>query len=132
MDRIKISSGSPWEDIVGYSRLVKVGPYLEVAGTTATENGKIVGAGDYYIQTKFILTKIAAFLQQAGSSVNDVIRTRIYVCDITKWEEVAKAHAEFFSAVKPAATMVEVSRLITPELLVEIEVSALSSNDPAG
>ena len=125
MSRTNYSSGSPWEDIVGYSRAVKIGNIIEVAGTTASENGKAVFVNDYYGQTRFILEKIKKTLEQAGASMEDVVRTRIYVCDISQWESVAKAHAEFFLGIKPAATMVEVSRLIDPELLIEIEVTAV-------
>ncbi len=125
MTRTIYSSESPWESIVGYSRVVKTGNIIEVAGTTATDNGEVVGLNDYYLQTKFILQKIEKSLQEAGASMNDISRTRIFVCDITRWEAVAKAHAEFFKDIKPAATMVEVSRLIAPELLVEIEVTAV-------
>ncbi|HMT29418.1 MAG TPA: RidA family protein [Bacteroidia bacterium] len=127
MNRINISSGSPWEDVVGYSRAVRIGNVVEVSGTTAVENGAVVGIHDYYLQTKFILEKISKALIETGCGMKDVIRTRIYVCDISKWEDVAKAHAEFFKDIKPAATMVEVSSLIAPELLVEIEVSAIFS-----
>jgi len=125
MSRTNYSSGSPWEDIVGYSRAVRIGNTIEVAGTTASDNGKAVFVNDYYGQTRFILEKIKKTLEQAGSSMEHVVRTRIYVCDISQWEAVAKAHAEFFLHIKPAATMVEVSRLIDPELLVEIEVTAV-------
>jgi enamine deaminase RidA (YjgF/YER057c/UK114 family) len=125
MARTNFPSGSTWENIVGYSRVVKTGNLVEVSGTTASENGDVVCPGDYYGQTRFILEKIQNCLIEAGSSLKDVVRTRMYVCDISKWEEVAKAHAEFFMDVKPAATMVEVSRLISPDLLVEIEVSAI-------
>lgn len=125
MKRTNYPSGSPWEDIVGYSRVVKTGNIIEVAGTTATDNGAVIGLNNYYQQTKFILTKIETYLIQAGATMDNVTRTRIFVCDITKWEEVAKAHAEFFHEIKPVATMVEVSRLIAPEILVEIEVTAV-------
>lgn len=125
MKRFNYPSGSPWEDIVGYSRVVKTGNIIEVAGTTATDNGAVIGLNNYYQQTKFILTKIETYLIQAGATMDNVTRTRIFVCDITKWEEVAKAHAEFFHEIKPVATMVEVSRLIAPEILVEIEVTAV-------
>jgi enamine deaminase RidA (YjgF/YER057c/UK114 family) len=127
MNRLNISSNSPWEDVVGYSRAVRIGNNVEVSGTTAVENGAVIGLHDYYLQTKFILIKIEKALKDAGCELKDVVRTRIYVCDISKWEEVAKAHAEFFKDIKPAATMVEVSKLIAPELLVEIEASAICS-----
>jgi len=125
MKRINISSGSPWEDVVGYSRAVKIGNIVEVSGTTAIENGAVIGIHDYYTQTGFILRKIEKVLKEAGCEMKDVVRTRIFVCDISKWEEVARAHAEFFKEIKPAATMIEVSKLIAPELLVEIEASAI-------
>lgn len=128
MNRLNISSGSPWEDVVGYSRAVRIGNVVEISGTTAVENGAVMGLHDYYLQTKFILLKIEKALKDAGCEMKDVIRTRIYVCDISKWEDVAKAHAEFFKDIKPAATMVEVSKLIAPELLVEIEASAIFSD----
>lgn len=128
MQRQNIASGSPWEDIVGYSRAVRVGNIIEVAGTTASENGIVQGLNDYYTQTKFIFSKIEGVLKSTGSSMNDVVRTRIFVCDISQWEKVAKAHQEYFGKIKPVATMVEVSRLISPELLVEIEVTAISES----
>ncbi|HET9055683.1 MAG TPA: RidA family protein [Chitinophagaceae bacterium] len=120
-----ISSGSPWEDIVGYSRAVKIGNVIEVAGTTAMDGDKLVGKGDVYAQTKFIFQKIEKALKEADASLKDVIRTRMYVTDISKWEEVGKAHGEIFKAIKPASTMVEVSRLINDDLLIEIEVTAI-------
>jgi enamine deaminase RidA (YjgF/YER057c/UK114 family) len=124
--RINISSGAKWEDIVGYSRAVRVGNTIEVAGTTAVdENGQVVGAGDPYEQTKYALGKIERALQAAGASLKDVVRTRIFVTDIRQWEEIGQAHGEFFCKIRPAATMVEVKALISPELLVEIEVTAI-------
>lgn len=124
--RERYSSGNKWEDIVGYSRAVRVGNIIEIAGTTATdESGRVHGKDDPYLQTKYILEKIELFLQKAGSGLQDVVRTRMFVTDIGTWEEVGKAHGEFFGSIKPAATMVEVSRLISPELLVEIEVTAI-------
>jgi enamine deaminase RidA (YjgF/YER057c/UK114 family) len=124
-ERIKISSGSPWEDIVGYSRAIRVGNIVEVAGTTSAEGDKIVGKGNIYEQTFFIFEKIEKALQQAGASLNDVVRTRMYVTDITNWEAVGKAHAAFFKGIKPVATMVEVNKLIHEDLLIEIEVTAI-------
>ena len=121
----KISSGSPWEDIVGYSRAVRVGSCIEVAGTTAMDGEVLIGKGDVYAQTRFIFQKIEKVLIEAGASMNDVVRTRMYVTDISQWEAAGKAHAEFFSKIKPAATMVEVSRLINDDLLIEIEVTAI-------
>lgn len=123
-ERQNIAGGSPWEDIVGYSRAVRIGHLLEIAGTTAMDGHEIVGRGDCYQQATFIFQKIERVLAQAGAGLKDVVRTRMFVTDITKWEEVGKAHGEFFSAIKPAATMVEVSKLIHPDLLVEIEVTA--------
>ncbi len=127
-DRINISSGAKWEDIVGYSRAVRVGYTVEVAGTTAVdEQGNVVGLNDAYEQTRFILAKIEKALIQAGASLKDVVRTRMFVSDISKWEEVGRAHGEFFREIKPAASMIEVKGLISPELLVEIEVTAIIS-----
>ncbi|HMK04664.1 MAG TPA: RidA family protein [Ferruginibacter sp.] len=123
--RHKISSGSPWEDIVGYSRAVRVGNIIEVAGTTAMEGEVLVGKGDLHAQTTFIFKKIEKALEDAGATLHDVVRTRMYVTDISNWEAAGKAHADFFKHIKPVATMVEVSRLINDELLIEIEVSAV-------
>jgi enamine deaminase RidA (YjgF/YER057c/UK114 family) len=126
MERINISSGARWEEIVGYSRAVRLGNVVEVAGTTAVdEEGNVVGPDDPYTQTQYILHKIEKALQAAGASLGDVVRTRIFVTDIGRWEAVGRAHGEFFRAIKPAATMVEVKALISPELLVEIEATAL-------
>ena len=128
IERINISSPSPWEDIVGYSRAVRVGNTVEVAGTTASEGDTFIGKGNLYEQTKFIFQKIEKALRDAGASMNDVVRTRMFVTDISKWEEAGKAHVEFFKDIKPVATMVEVSRLIHPDLLIEIEVTAVLKN----
>lgn len=123
--RLNISSGTMWEDIVGYSRAVRVGNLIEVAGTTAVdENGKVTGINDPYKQTGFILSKIEQALMSARATFNDVVRTRIFVTDISHWEEIGKAHGQTFRDIKPATTMVEVKSLISPELLVEIEVTA--------
>ena len=119
------SSGAKWEDIVGYSRAVKAGNVVEISGTTAVDGEKIIGKGDVYAQAVFIFQKIEKVLQEAGSSMKDVIRTRMYVTDISKWEDAGKAHALFFKEIKPATTMVEVSKLIHDDLLIEIEVSAV-------
>jgi enamine deaminase RidA (YjgF/YER057c/UK114 family) len=119
------SSGAKWEDIVGYSRAVKVGNVIEISGTTAVDGEKIIGKGDVYAQAVFIFQKIEKVLQEAGSSMKDVIRTRMYVTDISKWEDAGRAHALFFKEIKPATTMVEVSKLINDDLLIEIEVSAV-------
>ncbi len=125
MKRINISSGSPWEDVVGYSRAVRSGNVIEVAGTTAMDDDRLIGKGDVYTQTHFIFQKIEKVLQQAGGSLKDVVRTRMFITDISKWQEAGKAHQEFFLNIKPVTTMVEVSRLIDPELLIEIEVTAI-------
>ncbi len=124
-ERKNFSSGAKWEDIVGYSRAVLVGNQLEVSGTVATDENGVVGEGDFYKQTSFILSKISKVLEQASFSMKNVVRTRIFVTDITKWEEVGKAHGEFFKDIKPATSMVEVSALIDPKYLVEIEVTAV-------
>lgn len=118
-------SNSPWEDVYGYSRAVKVGNLIEVSGTTAAEGNQIVGVGSIYLQARHAIMKIEKTLKEAGSSLNDVVRTRTYVVDIQQWEEAAKAHKEFFGDVRPAATLVEVKSLIHPDLLIEIEVTAV-------
>ena len=123
--RQQIGSGSAWEEMVGYSRAVRVGNSIEVAGTTAMDGDAVVGEGDVYAQTKFIFQKIEKALQQLGSSLNDVVRTRMFVINIADWELVGKAHGEFFAIIKPVATMVEVKRLISEGLLIEIEVTAI-------
>ena len=124
--RKNISSGAKWEDIVGYSRAVVMGNTLETSGTVAVDaNNNLIGKGDAYVQTKFIIQKLSTVLNDAGFSLNDVVRTRIYVTDISKWEEVGRAHGEFFKTIKPATSMVEVKGLISPEYLVEIEVTAV-------
>ena len=124
--RLTISSGTRWEEVAGYSRAVRVGKIVEVAGTTAVdENNQVVGADDPYQQTRFILAKIEKALASAGATMEDVVRTRMFVTEISRWEEIARAHGEVFREIKPASTMVEVNRLISPELLVEIEASAV-------
>lgn len=127
MPRINISSGSPWEDIVGYSRTVRIGNIIEVAGTTSMDGDVLIGKGDLYAQTSFIFKKIEKALHEAGASIKDVVRTRMFVTDISQWELAGKAHGEFFKHIKPVATMVEVSRLINDDLLIEIEVTAIVS-----
>lgn len=125
MARKNFSSGAKWEDIVGYSRAVQVGNTLEVTGTVAADEKGVVGKGDMYAQTKFALQKIEKLVLEAGFSMNDVVRTRMFVTDISKWEEAGKAHAEFFRAIKPCTTMLEVSKLIEPDYLIEIEATLM-------
>ncbi len=123
--RINISSGTVWEDKVGYCRAVRIGNIIEVSGTTSVDGEILIGKDDLYAQTKFILQKVEKSLLEAGAEMTDVVRTRMYVTDISNWEDAGKAHAEFFRTIKPATTMIEVSRLIHPDLLIEIEVSAV-------
>lgn len=126
MERKTITSGAKWEDLVGYSRATKIGNTIEISGTVASDSsGEVVGENDVYLQTKYILFRLQNVLEQLGASLSDVVRTRIFVTDISKWELVGKAHGEFFSEIKPCTTMVEVSRLIDDKYLVEIEVSAI-------
>lgn len=129
MKRRNISSGAAWEDTVGYSRAVRVGNTIEVAGTTATEGDETIGKGDAYEQAKYALQKIEKALKLAGASLKDVVRTRMFVTDISKWQEVGRAHGEVFSQIKPATSMIEVKGLINPDLLVEIEATAILDRD---
>lgn len=130
MERTNYSSGAKWEDIVGYSRAVKIGNRIEVTGTVAVdENNKLVGEGNAYEQTKFILGKIEKVLQKAGASMKDVVRTRMFVTDISRWEEYGRAHGEYFSRIKPCTSMIEVKGLIDPAYLIEIEASAVINQE---
>lgn len=126
MSRTNFSSNTPWEPIVGYSRAVRVGNLIEVSGTVAAdEQGRLIGENDLYLQTRFILEKIEAVLREAGAELRHVVRTRMFVTDISRWEEAAKAHGEFFSAIRPCTSMVQVVRLIGEGQLIEIEATAV-------
>jgi enamine deaminase RidA (YjgF/YER057c/UK114 family) len=119
------TEGSPWEPIVGYARAVKIGNVIEISGTTATVNGEVIGKDDVYLQTKTILQKFEKVLNELGASLNDVVRTRIFCTDISQWEKIGKAHGEFFSEIKPTTGMYQISKLISDDLLVEIEATAV-------
>ena len=129
MERINYSSGAKWEEIVGYSRAVKIGNVIEVTGTVAVDdNNELVGEDNAYAQTKFIISKIEKVLQRAGAELKDVVRTRMFVTDISRWEEYGKAHGEYFSNIRPCTSMIEVKGLIAPEYLIEIEATAILSD----
>ncbi|MBX3236705.1 MAG: RidA family protein [Nitrospiraceae bacterium] len=125
MSRRNVSTGGPWEGKIGYSRAVRVGAHVQVSGTTAMTPSGLVGKGDPYAQTLQTLKTIEAALQQAGAALSDVVRTRIFMADIDQWQEVGRAHGEIFGSIRPATTMVEVKRLIDPDMLVEIEADAI-------
>jgi enamine deaminase RidA (YjgF/YER057c/UK114 family) len=127
--RQNIASGAKWEDIVGYSRAVRIGNIIEVSGTTAVEKDRIVHVDNAYQQTRYVIQKIEKALMEAGAGLKDVIRTRMFITDITRWEEYGKAHGEFFGKIKPATSMVEVETLIHPDMLIEMEATAIISEE---
>ncbi len=125
MQRLNISTGTPWEQVVGYSRAVRVGDHVYVSGTTASdEHGNVIGVGDVAAQTRYIFEKIDRALQSAGASLSDVVRVRMFVIDISQWEVIGRVHGEFFGTIRPVSTMVEISKLVDPQHLIEIEVDA--------
>lgn len=126
--RINYTEGSEWENKIGYCRAVKLGNVIEISGTTATVNGEVVGKGDMYLQTKTILEKFDKILSELGASMSNVVRTRIFCTDITRWEEIGKAHGEYFADIKPTTAMYEIPKLINADLLVEIEATAIVEN----
>ncbi|MGO4269656.1 RidA family protein [Paenibacillus sp. TAF58] len=132
MNRNRVFTGSPWEPVVGYCRAIRVGDRIEIAGTTAMKDGEVVGIGNPYEQARFVLQAIEQALHELGGQMSDVIRTRMYVTDISQWQEFGRAHGEFFRGVQPVATMVEVKALIDPLLLIEIEVEAQMIDELSG